>query len=149
MKHTMANSVDTNGAKRTVAFYRSTRPQAPARHKRDSNLAHLVECSVCRGLFFEDTKVVKAAHRKWHEANKVGALYHPMTCEQPQIDQALDGRYQFLTVCTDCGEDLCPCVHCEKQHTTECTQWMKVWALLDEGDGEAADALANEILAGR
>lgn len=145
--HTIANSVDRNGAKRSIQFYKSTRPQAPVRHKLDAELVNLVECSVCRGLFFKQDAPTLARHRRWHEASAVDGLFYPMTCNLAV--EAHDGRYMFETTCDECGEDICPCTRCDEQHDRECELWQQVNDLIAEDDEAGADALAEEILSQR
>jgi hypothetical protein len=145
--HTVANSVDRNAPKRAIQFYKSTRPQAPVRHKDSPELVGLVECSCCRGLFFKQDREVLARHRRWHEANAVDGLYYPMPCKLAV--EAHEGRYMFEHTCGRCEEDLCPCPACDKQHEVECDQWLEVQDLLAGGDELAADELADEILSQR
>lgn len=144
--HTHANSV-SYGAKRAVQFYKSTRPQAPVRHKEAADLRDLVECSVCRGLFFVNDTAVKAAHRRLHEQEKRGEFYYPLPCHF--VPDAYQGRYQFTICCDECGEDVCPCDVCNAQHIDECSQWQEVNELLAEDKEIEADALADKILAQR
>lgn len=142
--HTVANSVDRNAGKRSIQFYKSTRPQAPVRHKADRALVDLVECSCCRGLFFKQDSHVLARHRRWHEANAVDELYFPMPCKLAV--EAHEGRYMFERTCNDCEEDLCPCTACDERHEVECDQWQEYAAVMADGRDAEADALAEEIL---
>lgn len=145
--HTEANSVHRNCGKRSIQFYKSTRPQAPVRHKLDAELVDLVECSCCRGLFFVQDRAVLARHRAWHKANEVDGLNYPMTCNLAV--EAHGGRYQFETTCDECGEDICPCTACDEQHDRECKLWQQVNDLIADDDEAGADALAEEILSRR
>lgn len=152
--HTDANS-PSNAPMKSVQFYKASRPQAPERHKNDSALALLVECSVCRGLFFPDTKEAKATHKAWHVANTIQVQsdgtgttrYVRMPCRLATA--AYEARYQFETSCGLCGEDLCPCLECVERHPVECGMWRKVGELVKAGKETEADRLSDEILAAR
>ena len=159
MSHLHAGNSTLYGPKRQVSFYRSTRPQAPVRHSGDPVLAELVECSVCRGVFLPDTPEAKKAHRALHEAekvaaeavvvvgNKAGFLYLPLACSK--LQGCHENRYQFTTVCDECGEDVCPCPVCVEQHKVECEFFALASRLVEADRDEDADDLVNAILAVR
>lgn len=125
---------------RPVLFYRSTRPQAP-KYAKAADIAHLVECSICRGMFLENDKEIKAAHRRWHKM--FGDALMP--CKEAH---AAGLKYCVLVSCPRCTEDFCPCTDCRIQHSVECASWQAAWTLqaTDELAGEAA---MNAILEAR
>lgn len=119
---------------RPVQFYKPTRPQAP-KYAKAPELADKVECSICRQLFLDDTKLAKDAHRRWHT---VYGNTHMPCCEA----EAAGASYHNLTLhCLSCSEDFCPCTDCYIQHTVECEHWAKAWALVDVDEAAAAAAM--------
>lgn len=105
-----------------------------------------------------DKESIRKAHRAWHATVPSQGVVHSLYLKhpgntivlQPCFEVAeLGGHYELLTECQHCTEDVCPCTSCEAQHKTECARWSQVWALFDEGEYAAADALTCSIMADR
>lgn len=97
---TVSNPVWNAGKTRTVSFYRSTRPQAPKYAKLPENVDR-IECSICRGLFLDDTPEARKAHRQAH----------------------LEGHW--TAVCPLCDEDVCNHLDCLEAHGKVCAQFVE------------------------
>jgi hypothetical protein len=132
---------ELHGRVRPVQFYKPTRPQAPKYAKAPALQGH-VECSICRGLFLEDTDANRDAHRRWH---KMWGNAH-MPCTEAQ---EAGMSYAVLLTCSACTEDICPCVDCYIQHTVECSRWAAAWELFETGDEDGAQAAMDAILDAR